>query len=331
MSSPTRDCSSCSVFPATQWPGHGHGSPCILRVLQVCAVSGRWEHVASIGMGMRTSGCRVALAAASACLLAVFPLRAAGPGGLLYPPGYEDVVELWVSSSAENQAVAERLDREEWATVIIPRSRARSITLVGDRPELVELALDEMRNGRFGACIPVYRAGVGALIFINDVKVRDLKPGRAALQRDDPDYVDAVKTVTLGAILAHEATHAAQFLEGRIDPRPGEIPFLAHDQSDELEAYLNIDAVYETHLGMSVSPEEYEAIVRRDYANLPAGPLDAGEGAQDFIQQRRLADRRRGHTRPWSYGEAIRRLKGGNASRFPGRTLGARRTTGGLL
>ncbi len=234
----------------------------------------------------------------------------ARPGGLIFPEEYREVVEMWRGSGDRNRSIADTLNSSEWATVVLPLSILELIQEGQDRLDPISIAQQELSKGRFGATLPVFRRGIGTLVVINDLKTRRLVPTGEAQDRElqDPGYLERIRKVTLAAVMAHEATHSLQFLRGHIYPGPGVLPFPGHDQHDELEAYLNIDAIYQQELGLSLPDSRYLQIIREDYSNLPGGPLSLINRSAAFIQERKRADTQDGYGPPSNLREAILRI-----------------------
>ena len=249
----------------------------------------------------------LALAALSAMLLGGW-VRA---GSVLFPAEFDDIVTMWRRAGPTNETIARQLESSEWATLIVPYSQLGDLRGPEMRGDALKVADSELSKGRYGATLPLYRYGIGTIIVINDRRLAALEPTQLgeSHERQEAGYLERVRRVTLAAILAHEATHSMQFCRGEIYPGPGTLPFPGHDQQDELAAYLNINGIYETELGVSLPASRYESIVHQDYSNLPALAMSAPERTRAFITQRQLVDTHDGYGRPTSFAEALERVR----------------------
>ncbi|MBI3891036.1 MAG: hypothetical protein HY303_05855 [Candidatus Wallbacteria bacterium] len=250
-------------------------------------------------------------AAIAAALLAMALTGASRGGGIVFPRAYEEIVAMWRQSGGQNSSNASVLETAEWTTLVVPFSAFGTLAGPSMTDDALSVARRELAKGRYGATLPYYRAGIGSIVVINDVRLAELEPTAQgqAREREQAGYLEHVRKVTLAAVLAHETTHALQFMRGDIYPGPGTLPYPGHDQKDELEAYLNINAIYESQLGLSLPQSRYEAIIRQDYSNLPEQALGFPERTRAFIAQRQLVDKSEGAGRPADFRDALARIR----------------------
>lgn len=251
------------------------------------------------------------LLAAMAATAALALLGASQGGGLLYPDEYAEIVEMWRASGGENTTIARELAASGWSTVVVPFSAFGSLAGAEMSEDPLSVARRELSKGRYGATLPYFRGGIGCLVVVNDLRLAELEPTKQGLarEREEAGYLDHVRKVTLAAVVAHESTHALQFLRGDIYPGPGALPFPGHDQEDELLAYLNINAIYESQLGMTLPESRYRAIIRQDYSSLPEEAESFPERSRAFIGQRAQVDKKSGTLPPASYPDALARIQ----------------------